>query len=62
MYALMHTKMLYQIVCIPNSIQKKRERARYYGIRQVPTVAVDGQVVIWGKPTEAQLKHYLDYE
>lgn len=35
------------------------ERARHYSIRQVPTVVVDGKVVLRRKPTEAQLKHYL---
>lgn len=34
-------------------------RARHYGIRQVPTVVVDGEVAIRGKPTGAQLRHYM---
>jgi glutaredoxin len=35
------------------------ELARHYGVKQVPTVVVDGEVAIRGKPTEAQLRHYL---
>jgi predicted DsbA family dithiol-disulfide isomerase len=35
------------------------EEAKSYGIRAVPSIAIDGKLVIEGKPSLDQLKKYI---
>lgn len=35
------------------------EEAKSYGIKAVPSIAIDGKLVIEGKPTLDQLKNYI---
>lgn len=35
------------------------EKAKKYGIRAVPTVVVNGRIAVQGRPTEAQIRHYI---
>ncbi len=36
------------------------KKAKEYGVRAVPTIAVDGKIVIVGKPTVRQVKDALE--